>query len=211
MFGQDFSITTHARFKKDLSLRLAHKEQYKRVEREPEKQLDLLIVVDQMLTGFDSKWVNTLYMDKILEYENIIQAFSRTNRLFGPDKPFGIIRYYRKPHTMEQNVSKAVKLYSGDRPIGLFVEKLSYNLGKLNAVFDDIAYLFKNAGIPDFEKLPADGTIRAKFASLFRDFNGYLEAAKIQGLGGTNTPTHSRMRKAVKRLRLQWSLMRTHF
>lgn len=124
MFGQDFSIATHARFKKDLSLRLAHKEQYKRVEREPEKQLDLLIVVDQMLTGFDSKWVNTLYMDKILEYENIIQAFSRTNRLFGPDKPFGIIRYYRKPHTMEQNVSKAVKLYSGDRPIGLFVEKL---------------------------------------------------------------------------------------
>ena len=180
MFGQDFSIATHARFKKDLSLRLAHKEQYKRVEREPEKQLDLLIVVDQMLTGFDSKWVNTLYMDKILEYENIIQAFSRTNRLFGPDKPFGIIRYYRKPHTMEQNVSKAVKLYSGDRPIGLFVEKLSYNLGKLNAVFDDIAYLFKNAGIPDFEKLPADGTVRAKFASLFRDFNGYLEAAKIQ-------------------------------
>ena len=75
MFGQDFSIATHARFKKDLSLRLAHKEQYKRVEREPEKQLDLLIVVDQMLTGFDSKWVNTLYMDKILEYENIIQAF----------------------------------------------------------------------------------------------------------------------------------------
>ena len=91
------------------------------------------------------------------------------------------IRYYRKPHTMEQNVSKAVKLYSGDRPIGLFVEKLSYNLGKLNAVFDDIAYLFKNAGIPDFEKLPADGTVRAKFASLFRDFSGYLEAAKIQG------------------------------
>ena len=181
MFGQDFSITTHARFKKDLSLRLAHKEQYKRIEREPEKQLDLLIVVDQMLTGFDSKWVNTLYMDKILEYENIIQAFSRTNRLFGPDKPFGIIRYYRKPHTMEQNVSKAVKLYSGDRPIGLFVEKLSYNLGKLNSVFDDIAYLFKNAVIPDFEKLPADGTVRAKFASLFRDFNGYLEAAKIQG------------------------------
>ena len=181
MYGQDFTIPTHARFKKDLSLRLAHKEQYKRIERESEKQLDLLIVVDQMLTGFDSKWVNTLYMDKILEYENIIQAFSRTNRLFGPDKPFGIIRYYRKPNTMEQNVSKAVKLYSGDRPIGLFVEKLSYNLSKLNSVFDDIAYLFKNAGVPDFERLPEDGTVRAKFASLFREFNGYLEAAKIQG------------------------------
>lgn len=180
-YGQDFTIPTHARFKKDLSLRLAHKEQYKRIEREPEKQLDMLIVVDQMLTGFDSKWVNTLYMDKIMEYENIIQAFSRTNRLFGPDKPFGIIRYYRKPHTMEQNVNKAVKLYSGDKPIGLFVEKLSYNLGKLNTTFEDIADLFKNAGIPDFEKLPAESTVKAKFAQLFKEFNGYLEAAKIQG------------------------------
>ena len=53
-----------------------------------------------MLTGFDSKWVNTLYLDKIIDYESIIQAFSRTNRLFGPDKPFGVIRYYRKPYTM---------------------------------------------------------------------------------------------------------------
>lgn len=180
-YGQDFGIATHARFKKDLSLRLAHKEQYKRIEREPDKQLDMLIVVDQMLTGFDSKWLNTLYMDKILEYENIIQAFSRTNRLFGPDKRFGVIRYYRKPHTMEQNVNRAVKLYSGDRPIGLFVEKLPFNLDKLNSVYNEIVDLFKNAGIPELEKLPADSTVCAKFAALFRDFNSYLEAAKVQG------------------------------
>lgn len=180
-YGQDFDLMTHFRFKKDLSSRLAHKDQYKRIEKEPEKQLDLLIVVDQMLTGFDSKWVNTLYMDKMLEYENIIQAFSRTNRLFGPDKPFGVIRYYRKPHTMEQNVNKAVKLYSGDKPIGLFVSKLPYHLEKLNALYNDIAYLFKNAGVPDFEKLPDSGAEKAKFSQLFREFNEYLEAAKIQG------------------------------
>ena len=182
MYGQEFTIPTHALFKKDIALRLAHKEQYKRIETEPEKQLHLLIVVDQMLTGFDSKWVNTLYMDKILEYENIIQAFSRTNRLFGRDeKPFGVIRYYRKPHTMEQNVIRAVKLFSGDRKFELFVEKLGHNLKKLNFVFGEISYLFKNAGIPDYEKLPEDGTVKAKFASLFKDFNGYLETAKIQG------------------------------
>ena len=58
------------------------------MEKTPDKQLDLLIVVDQMLTGFDSKWINTLYLDKMLVYENIIQAFSRTNRLFGPGKAF---------------------------------------------------------------------------------------------------------------------------
>lgn len=180
-YGQDFTIATHARFKKDLSLRLAHKEQYKRIEREPEKQLDMLIVVDQMLTGFDSKWVNTLYMDKILLYENIIQAFSRTNRLFGPEKPFGVIRYYRRPHTMEQNVINAFKLYSGERPYGLFVDKLAHNLEKLNEVYADIAELFARAGVPNFEKLPEDKTVQAKFASLFRDLNAYLESAKVQG------------------------------
>lgn len=180
-YGQDFSLKTHDRFKKDVALRLAHKEQYKRIEREPEKQLDLLIVVDQMLTGFDSKWVNTLYMDKVLVYENVIQAFSRTNRLFGPDKPFGVIRYYRRPHTMEQNVMNAFKLYSGERPYGLFVDKLPHNLKKLNEVYADIAALFEHSGVPDFEKLPQDQSVQAKFASLFRELNGYLESARIQG------------------------------
>lgn len=180
-YGQDFGLSTHASFKKDMSLRLAHKEQYITIDREPEKQLDLLIVVDQMLTGFDSKWVNTLYMDKMLEYENIIQAFSRTNRLFGPDKPFGTIRYYRRPHTMEKNIEAAVKLYSGDKPLGLFVEKLSYNLIKINEVFKDISELFKKDGEVDFRKLPDDLSERGKFASLFKELNSYLEAAEIQG------------------------------
>lgn len=134
-YEQDFTLATHGKFKKDIAARLAHKNPYERIERAPEKQIDLLIVVDQMLTGFDSKWVNTLYMDKVLKYENIIQAFSRTNRLFGPDKPFGTIRYYRYPNTMERNINSAVALYSGNRPLGLFVEHLDYNLEKMNQIF----------------------------------------------------------------------------
>ena len=181
MYGQEFSIGTHVRFKKDVALRLAHKEYYKAIDREPEKQLNLLIVVDQMLTGFDSKWVNTLYLDKMLEYENIIQAFSRTNRLFGPDKPFGTIRYYRRPYTMERNIKAAVSLYSGNKPIALFVDKLYKNIEKMNKIFWDIKDLYKNADIEDFSKLPEDKTVVAKFANLFREFNEYLEAAKIQG------------------------------
>ena len=74
-------------------------------------------MVNQMLTGFDSKWINTLYVDKLMEYENIIQAFSRTNRLFGPDKPFGVIRYYRYPHTMKCYIDKAVAMYSDNKPL----------------------------------------------------------------------------------------------
>ncbi|MCU0470031.1 MAG: HsdR family type I site-specific deoxyribonuclease [Arcicella sp.] len=180
-YQQDFTFASHAKFKKDIAARLAHKEPYLRIERTPEKQIDLLIVVDQMLTGFDSKWINTLYLDKVLKYENIIQAFSRTNRLFGPDKPFGTIRYYRFPHTMERNIENAVKLYSGDKPIGLFVEQLEFNLIRLNSIYDEINQLFHNAEVANFEKLPDDLNERGVFAKLFKEFNTYLEAAMIQG------------------------------
>lgn len=180
-YGQDFSIPTHAQFKKDIAARLAHKEPYIRLERSPEKQIDLLIVVDQMLTGFDSMWINTLYLDKLLQYENIIQAFSRTNRLFGPDKPFGTIRYYRKPHTMEANINRAVKLYSGDMPLGLFVDRLDSNLRAMNSLYQDIVDLFVRAGVPDISKLPDDGAERGQFTKLFKELSIHLEAAKIQG------------------------------
>ncbi|WP_075337235.1 type I restriction endonuclease subunit R [Yersinia enterocolitica] len=181
-YGQDFDFARHAAFKKDLAARLAHKKPYERIHTEPSKQLDLLIVVDQMLTGFDSKWLNTLYLDKVIRYQNIIQAFSRTNRLFGPDKPHGIIRYYRYPHTMEQHINAAVKLYSGDKPIGLFVDKLESNIKAMNELVVDITELFISAGIENFEKLPDDIEACAQFAKLFNAFSQHLEAAKVQGL-----------------------------
>ena len=180
-YGQDFSIPTFAKMKKDIAARLAHKSPYQRIERTPEKQLDLLIVVDQMLTGFDSKWINTLYLDKMLQYENLIQAFSRTNRLFGDDKQFGTIKYYRRPHTMEKNIADAVKEYSGDKPFGLFVDKLDKNVEKLNALYAEIKDLFVSAGIEEFSQIPADMAERKKFADLFQSFNENLEAAKVQG------------------------------
>lgn len=179
-YGQSFTLATHSKFKKDIAARLSHKAPYIRIEKEPEKQIDLLIVVDQMLTGFDSKWINTLYLDKKLEYENIIQAFSRTNRLFGDDKPHGTIKYYKLPHTMERNIARAIDLYSGDIK-GLFVDKLESNLNKINSIYDDIYELFVNAGVSNFEKLPDDLSERGRFAKLFKEFNTYLEAAKIQG------------------------------
>lgn len=181
MFGMNFTISTHAKFKKDIAARLAHKKPYLAISRTPEKQLNLLIVVNQMLTGFDSKWLNTLFLDKYLEHANIIQAFSRTNRIFGDDKPFGVIRYYRKPYTMEKNIEKAVEMYSGDSPYKLFVQKLPENLRKMNQIFGDVAALFNSSGIENFEKLPEDSRECAKFASLFKEFNEYLTAARIQG------------------------------
>lgn len=181
-YDQKFDVPTYQRMKKDIASRLAHKDQYVAVSRTPDQQIDLLIVVDQMLTGFDSKWINTLYLDKLMRYESIIQAFSRTNRLFDKhEKPFGNIRYYRYPHTMKRNIESAVKLYSGDKPIGLFAQKLEGNLKKMNRIYEDIQDVFSNAGFPDFSRLPDEISERAKFAVLFKEFNDYLAAAKIQG------------------------------
>ena len=179
-FGTSFGYATYSRFKTDLSDRLSHINAYKRIK--PDEQLDLLIVVDQMLTGFDSKWLNTLYLDKILDYANLIQAFSRTNRLCDKtDKPFGLIRYYRKPHTMQRNIERAVKLYSGDRPMGLFVDNLDKVIDKMNVCFADIADIFKWAGLEDFSKNPNDTTSCAKFVKLFNQLNEHLQAARLLG------------------------------
>jgi type I restriction enzyme R subunit len=181
-YGQDFNLGSHSNFKKDLAARLAHKAPHLRIGSTPEQQIDLLIVVDQMLTGFDSQFLNTLYLDKVLRYENIIQAFSRTNRLYNEnEKPFGTIRYYRCPHSMERNIGDAVKLYSGDKPIGLFVDKLEKNLKKLNETYAEIRGVFGSAGVLDFAELPNDIAERGMFAKLFKSLNNYLEAAKIQG------------------------------
>ena len=178
-FHQNFTIPRHRQFKKDISNRLAHKKPY--INLKPEQRLDLLIVVSQMLTGFDSKWINTLYVDKVLESAALIQAFSRTNRLFGHEKPFGTIKYYQRPHTMERNIKAAIDEYSGNRPFGLFVNKLDVNIGGMNQQFEEIRLLFGKEGIQNFSRLPDPVPAKGRFAKLFRLYNQYLEAAKVQG------------------------------
>lgn len=180
-YGKEFTIPTWSAMKKDISSRLSHKAPYGNIDANRGQRLDLLIVVDQMLTGFDSKWVNTLYLDKVIENESIIQAFSRTNRLFGPDKPFGTIRYYRKPHTMRDNIARAVKLYSGDRPLDLFVQKLPQNVASMDARYREILSVFNDSGQSDLRQLPESVESKRKFAKEFVELNQFLEAAKVQG------------------------------
>lgn len=184
MFGVKFNIAGYAAFKRDVCARLAHKDAYVAIENEPAKCLDILIVVDQMLTGYDSKWLNTLYMDKFYKWSNIemiIQAFSRTNRVFNDDKPHGIVRYYRRPYTMKNIVEYAFEQYSGNKPYGIFVLKLKDNLEAMNRLYLEIKKLFELAGITNFSNLPNDVTEKRKFSKLFKDLNKHLEPAKVQG------------------------------
>lgn len=177
-FGTTFQQSTYAKYKKDVAKRLAHKMPYQNLEKD--KQLDMLIVVTQMLTGYDSKWVNTLYVDKLLQYVDVIQAFSRTNRLFGPDKPFGIIKYFTRPNRMAKNIDDALELYV-DQPLLVFTDKLEANLEKINQAYITIEQLFKAEGIEYFATLPQAEASRKKFAKEFCEMTKRLEAAKMQG------------------------------
>ena len=73
-------------------------------------KIDIMIVVDMLLTGFDSKYLNTLYVDKNLKYHGLIQAFSRTNRILNDTKPYGNILDFRQ---QEDSVNEAIALFSG--------------------------------------------------------------------------------------------------
>ena len=179
-FGPDFDIARWPEFKKDVTRRLAHKENYSQVEKE--KQLDLLIVVDQLLTGFDSKFVNTLYLDKLLDYQNLIQAFSRTNRIYNRnEKPFGIIRYYRSPHTMKKNMDDAFALFARKREDGIFANKLPSNVENMNQIFEQIQDIFVANGILDMSRLPEDESTQARIAQLTRKFQESYTSARLQG------------------------------
>lgn len=179
-YGMSYKLANYAQYKKDVAKRLAHKKPYIGIENDHSQQIDLLIVVTQMLTGYDSKWINTLYVDKVMKYVDIIQAFSRTNRLFGPDKPFGTIKYYTKPYTMEQNINDALDVYV-DRPLGVFVDKLEKNLCNINQRFLSIRDIFHSQKIMNYEKLPEGREDRNMFAKCFSEMAHLLEAAKLQG------------------------------
>lgn len=103
-----WSLEDIERYNGDINNRLARK---KGEFKEFGKQIDLVIVVERLLTGFDAPTIQTLFVDREMSYANLIQAFSRTNRTY-PGKSKGLVVTFRKPHTMELNVQQATRLYS---------------------------------------------------------------------------------------------------
>lgn len=187
MFGTGKIINRDAdpslkQFKSDITSRLAHKGAYKHIK--PEEMLDIVIVVDQLLTGYDSKYINTLYLDKVLDTDGLIQAISRTNRILDFDeKPWGIFRYYRMPYTMEKNIEEALRLYceGGENGIAV-VSSIEENLVSANNIYADIKRIFDNAGIDDFMRLPKMEADNQKFKILFRRLAQTINGMRLQGM-----------------------------
>lgn len=103
------------------------------------KNIDLVIVADQLLTGYDSKRLNTLYVDRKLELQSLIQAYSRTNRVFGASKEFGTIINFQYPKITEESVNEALKLYgSGGKSSKVIVDQYDIAVSKLKKLLSDM-------------------------------------------------------------------------
>ena len=110
MFGTKFDISQIQSYNGNLNKRLARKDSKYKSRNE---QLDLVIVVDRLLTGFDAPCMSTIYIDRQpMGPHDLIQAFSRTNRIFDKNKAFGQIVTFQAPVLFKKCVDNAVKLYS---------------------------------------------------------------------------------------------------
>jgi type I restriction enzyme R subunit len=109
-YGTNHSINEFDLYYQDIQSRIKD-QKYSNKDYPHKNKIDITIVVDMLLTGFDSKYLNTLYVDKNLKHHGLIQAFSRTNRVLNDTKPYGNILDFR---SQQDAVNQAIALFSGE-------------------------------------------------------------------------------------------------
>ena len=143
------------------------------LRRKGQEKIDITIVVDMLLTGFDSKFLNTLYVDKNLRHHGLIQAFSRTNRVLNDTKPYGQILDFRQ---QQDRVDDAIALFSGvhrdqAREIWL-VEKAPVVIGKFERAVADLGEFMQSQGLeakPERVNNLMGDNARAQFINRFKE------------------------------------------
>ncbi|MBC2316247.1 type I restriction endonuclease subunit R [Listeria booriae] len=180
----------------DITKRLARKRPYN--QGKEEERLDLVIVSDQLLTGFDSKFINMIYMDKTLREGMLIQAISRTNRTFDINsKPHGKVRFYRQGDEMREFVENALRIYTrgGNDTLQEAEDETKNQLSKdlenddilakpqsyqINDLEEAIARLKELAG-DDFSQLPRGQKDIKEFVSLALPTHNKIQRLVQQG------------------------------
>lgn len=162
MYSTSFSTDTFSAYHKDIS---------DRVKGKKTKPLDILIVVNMFLTGFDSKALSVLYVDKDLRYHDLLQAYSRTNRVEKEAKPFGIIICYRN---LKKNTDDALALFSkSDSTEGVIVPPYEYFVEK----FNEMAMKLKEIALfPESVDTMQNEDDQKKFVIAFRELTKYLQS-----------------------------------
>ncbi|MBN6741979.1 type I restriction endonuclease subunit R [Acidithiobacillus sp. MC6.1] len=154
-YGTNHDFNNFDLYYQDIQKRIKD-QQYANADLPHAQKIDLTIVVDMLLTGFDSKYLNTLYVDKNLKYHGLIQAFSRTNRILNDTKPYGNILDFRQ---QQAAVDTAITLFSGksgqDAKKIWLVDKAPVVIDKLQGAVKKLGAFFEAQGLePAPEAVP---------------------------------------------------------
>ncbi|MYN11291.1 HsdR family type I site-specific deoxyribonuclease [Massilia sp. FT127W] len=147
-FGSNHTVNEFDLYYQDVQKRIKD-QQWPNADYPHAQKIDVTIVVDMLLTGFDSKYLNTLYVDKNLKHHGLIQAFSRTNRVLNGSKPYGNILDFRQ---QQDAVDAAIALFSGEnagpkeREIWL-VDKAPVVIEKLQVAVQELDAFMKSQGL----------------------------------------------------------------
>ncbi len=137
------------------------------------KNIDLVIVADQLLTGYDSKYINTLYVDRSLALQGLIQAYSRTNRIYGKEKEFGSIVNFQYPRITEETVNEALILYgSGGKSSKAIVEPYPVAVDEFVKHSEDVMRTLQDPTA--WQELEKDEAAKEAFVESFKKANAQL-------------------------------------
>lgn len=171
-YGTNHNINYFDLYYQDVQKRIKD-QQYPNPDVPHKQKIDIVIVVDMLLTGFDSKYLNTLYVDKNLKYHGLIQALSRTNRVLNDTKPYGNILDFRQ---QEDAVNDAIALFSGEhteraRKIWL-VDPAPAVIDELEAAVEKLEHFMQSQGLAyapeEVPNLKGDAA-RGQFINLFKE------------------------------------------
>ena len=172
-YGTNHTVSEFDLYYQDVQKRIKD-HQWPNADYAATQKIDITIVVDMLLTGFDSKYLNTLYVDKNLKHHGLIQAFSRTNRVLNGTKPYGNILDFRQ---QQASVDAAIALFSGEksgeeaRKIWL-VDKAPVVIEKLDAAVAKLADFMQSQGLactPDAVHSLKGDDARAAFIQNFKE------------------------------------------
>jgi type I restriction enzyme R subunit len=171
-FGANHRIDGFDLYYQDVQKRIKD-QKYPNTDLPAAQKIDIVIVVDMLLTGFDSQYLNTLYVDKNLRHHGLIQAFSRTNRVLNDSKPYGNILDFRQ---QKKWVDDAITLFSGekiDNPREIWlVDPAPKVMDTLQAATQKLADFMQSQGLrnkpEDVANLKGDAA-RGQFINLFKE------------------------------------------
>jgi type I restriction enzyme R subunit len=171
-FGTNHRIAEFDLYYQDVQKRIKD-QQWPNADLPAAQKIDITIVVDMLLTGFDSKYLNTLYVDKNLKHHGLIQAFSRTNRVLNDSKPYGNILDFRQ---QQKSVEDAIALFSGekiDNPREIWlVDPAPKVIATLQTATQKLADFMQSQGLAfapeEVANLKGDAA-RAQFVNLFKE------------------------------------------